>query len=121
MRITLQQTGIQGDVGEQKCCICRRRFHLGPAMCQAVDESNVLYGNVCPACVEQGPEHIRGELQYHAWWTRVIAEQETAAANEEVTDCPTLDELLAAETFYERAMYETCEEYDAALRRGEID
>jgi hypothetical protein len=50
----------------------------------------------------------------------MTAEQEEQAANEGVEDCPTLDEVLAAEAFYERPMFETGEEYEDALRRGEI-
>jgi hypothetical protein len=55
-----------------------------------------------------------------ARWARWTAEQETQAADEGVEDCPTLDEVLAAEAFYGRAMFETGEEFDDALRRGEI-
>jgi len=48
------------------------------------------------------------------------AAQKTQAAEEGITDCPTLDEVLAAESFYERPMFRTPEEYDAAISRGEI-
>lgn len=121
MRITLQQTGIAGDIGEMECCICRRSFYLGTAMCWAIDESNVLWGHVCPACIERGPEHIQKECEFRAWSLRMQAEQATKSAEEGISDCPTLDELLAAETFYERAMFETTEEYMDALERGEIE
>lgn len=122
MIITLQQTGIADDVGEQHCCICRRRFHMGTAMCWAISEGdNVLWGQVCPACIERGPEHIQGTFEHDAWWARIIAEQKTSAAEEGISDCPTLDELLAAEAFYERAAYDTADEYMDALERGEIE
>ena len=50
----------------------------------------------------------------------MAAKQQTLAAEEGITDCPTLDEILAAEAFYERPMFRTPEEYDAALSRGQI-
>jgi hypothetical protein len=121
MRITLQQTASRDDLGALRCCICRCTFHLGPATCWAIDESNVLWGEVCPSCIERGPEHIEFVLKHHAWWARIIAEQETSAAEEGITDCPTLDEILVAESYYERPMFETGAEYMAALERGEID
>jgi hypothetical protein len=55
-----------------------------------------------------------------ARWARWTAEQEEQAANEGIEDCPTLDEVLAAEAFYGQPMFKTGEEFDDALRRGEI-
>lgn len=122
MRITLQQTGIQEDIGEMGCCICKQTFYQGPAMCWAISENdNVLWGHVCPLCIERGSAHIQHVLDHDAWWSRMTAEQKTNAAEEGITDCPTLDEVLAAEVFYERAAYETADEYMDALERGEIE
>lgn len=42
------------------------------------------------------------------------------AAEEGIIDCPTIEEVLAAEAFYERPMFETGEEYMEALGRGDI-
>lgn len=122
MRITLQQTGSDADLGDGQCCICKPEFYLGPATCWAISEkSNILWGEVCPACIEGGPEKIQRWLDVNAWGKRISAEQATEAAEEGITDCPTLDEVLAAEAFYERPMFRTAEEYDDALSRGEID
>lgn len=49
----------------------------------------------------------------------MAAEQQTVAADEGITDCPTLDEVLAAETFYERPMFRTAQEFDDAVAKGE--
>lgn len=122
MKITLQQTGSKDDLGELRCCICRRPFHLGPATCWAISEkSNILWGEVCPACLEDGPECIQERLDSKAQWRRVAAQQETEAAEEGISECPTLEEFLVAETFYERPRFETGGEYDQALARGEIE
>jgi hypothetical protein len=122
VRITLQQTGSKDDLGQAQCCICRQRFHLGPASCLAISEkSNILMGEVCPACVEGGAGHIEEHLELRARWSVLAARQNREIADEGITDCPTLDELLAAESFYGTPMFETHEEFDAALRRGEIE
>lgn len=122
MRIKLQQTGSDVDLGELRCCICRRGFYLGPVTCWAISEgSKVLWGEVCPACIEEGPERMQHRLEMRAWLARETAEQNTEAAEEGISDVPTLDELLAAETFYERPMFRTPQEFEDALSRGEID
>jgi len=127
MRITIHQTGSDADLREQRCCVCRQRFYLGPASCllfSGCDSGRgkeVLWGEVCPACIEGGPDHIQGWLDGRARWSRMIAEQETEAAEEGITDCPTLDEVLAAESYYERPMFRTGQEYEDALSRGEVD
>ncbi len=121
MRITLNQTGSNDDMQEQHCCICSGRFYLGPATCFAYsDNGRCLWGEVCPRCIAGGPEEIQRRLDMKARWARLTAEQEEQAADEGVEDCPTLDEVLAAETFYGRPMFKTGEEYEDALRRGEI-
>lgn len=112
---------------EQRCCICRGRFHLGPVSCFAYqDDGRVLWGEVCPRCIAGGPGEIQDQLDRKARWARLGAEQDEQAADEGVEDCPTIDEVLAAEAFYERPTFETSQEYDDALRaseatRGEID
>ncbi len=117
MRITLQQTGSKDDLGEAQCCICRQRFHLGPASCLAISEkSNILMGEVCPACVEAGASLIEERLELRARWSVLAAHQDAEIAEEGITDCPTLDELLAAESFYGTPMFETHQEFDDALR-----
>lgn len=122
MRIELRQTGSNDDLGEQQCCICRGRFYLGAATCFAISErSNILWGEVCPACIERGPEYIQCVFDRKACWSRMSARIDTETAEEGVSDCPTLDEILTAEAFYERPMFETGEEFGRALARGEID
>lgn len=121
MRITLQQTGSNEDLGRARCCLCHRNFHLGPVTCCAIsEESNILWGEVCPSCIERGPRHIQRRLDLEAMWAQGDAHQRTETAEEGVTDCPTLDEVLAAESFYEQPMYKTGQEYEDALSRGEI-
>ncbi len=101
MRITLHQTGSDADLGEQGCCICKQRFHLGPASCLAFSgpAPEVLWGEVCPACIERGQDYIQATLDWKAGWTRMAAQQQTVAAEEGISDCPTLDEVLAADAF----------------------
>jgi len=122
MRITVHQTGSDADLGEQHCCICRQRFHLGPVCCLAFSgpAPEVLWGEVCSACVQGGPDYIQRWLDSNAWFARMSAAQKTEAAEEGISDCPTLEEVLVAESFYERPMFRTPEEYDAAISRGEI-
>jgi hypothetical protein len=121
MRITLQQTGSKDDLGKAGCCLCHRDFYLGPVTCWAISErSNILWGEVCPACIEHGPEHIQRRLDMAALGAQVDAQQRTETAEEGVTDCPTLDQVLAAEAFYERPRFETSKEYEEALDRGEV-
>ena len=122
MRITVHQTGSDADLGEQHCCICRQRFHLGPVSCLAFNgpAPEVLWGEVCSACVQGGPDYIQRWLDSFAWSARMSAAQKTEAAEEGISDCPTLEEVLVAEAFYERPMFRTPEEYDAAISRGEI-
>jgi len=120
VRITLQQTGSKDDMEQQSCCICASHFQLGPASCLAITETGILMGEVCPACVEAGARHIEGWMERRARWTAFGARQDAQIADEGVTDCPTVDELLAAESFYGGPMFETHEEFDDAVRRGEV-
>lgn len=125
MRITVHQTGSDADLGEQHCCICGQRFHLGPVSCLAFSGpapggGEVLWGEVCSACVQGGPDYIQERLDSKAWSARMSAAQKTEAAEEGISDCPTLEEVLVAESFYERPMFRTPEEYDRAISRGEI-
>jgi hypothetical protein len=120
VRITLQQTGSKDDLGQARCCICPRRFYLGPATCFAISEKNILMGEVCPSCVERGAAYIEDQLEAKARWSALIAEQAAEIAEEGITDCPALDEFLAAESFYGVPMFETGQEYEDALCRGEV-
>jgi hypothetical protein len=122
MRLTLHQTGSNDDLGEDACAICSSGFYLGPVTCFAITErSRILLGAVCPACLEAGSSYIQERLHAKARWSRLASEIDTDIAEEGVSDIPTLDELLAAEAYYERPMFETWEEYDEAVRRGEIE
>lgn len=121
MRITLQQTGSKDDMGKLQCCICSQFFYLGPVTCWALAEvSNIHWGDVCPVCIQRGAEYIQRRLDHEAWSARMEADQAEKAAAEGIADCPTVDEFLAAEAFYERPMFESGEEYVEALERGEV-
>ena len=107
MRLYIEQTESIEDLGEQRCCLCRGRFYLGPASCLASSDNGlIVWGEVCPRCIADGPEEIQRQLDSRAKWARWKAEQETEAAAEGVGDCPTVDELLAAEVLYEHPIYE---------------
>ena len=122
MRITIEQTGSDDDMRQQRCCLCPGRFYLGPASCLAYSEDGLIcWGEVCPRCIAGGPEEIQRQLDMRARWARWKAEQETEAAEEGVEDCPTIDELLAAEAFYERARFRSAKEYDDSLNGGEFE
>lgn len=121
MRIVLTQTGSKDDLGPVTCCFRRRRFPLGPATCWALSEkSNILMGEVCPACVEGGASGMEDRLERRAMWSALGAQQDAEIAEEGITDCPTVDELLAAEHFYGVPMFETAKEYDDAVGRGDV-
>lgn len=121
MRIVLTQTGSKDDLGPVVCCFCRQRFPLGPATCWALtDRSNILMGEVCPACVEAGAAAMETRLERNAIWSEMAANQDREIADEGVQDCPTLDQFLAAETFYGTPMFDTWREYDDAVKRGDV-
>jgi hypothetical protein len=88
-------------------------------MCWAVSEKNVLLGEVCPACLKAGPEAMERRLKLRAVVAEQAAEEKRGIADEGVSDCPTLDELWAAEAFYGKAMFETAREHEEAPTRGE--
>ncbi len=120
MIITLQQTASNDDSGEMKCYLCAEKFYVGAVTCWAVGEDNTLLGDVCPKCLQRGPEHIQELLDSKAFWSRLEAEEAERIAAEGISDCPTLDELLTAEAYYVTPRYETGEESEEALDRGEV-
>jgi hypothetical protein len=122
MWITLHQTGSNDDLGESVCATCEQRFYLGAVSSSAITERRgMLLGQVCLACLAAGSEYIEKSLDNKALWCKLASEEASEIAEEGVSDVPTLDEVLAAEAYYERPMFETWEEYDEAVGRGEID
>ena len=107
MRVEVAWTMSPAHMGDQPCAICRNRFWLGPAMAVAVSDGEAVLGEVCPACLLAGPEHMRDELERRARWSRLQAEEDEALAAEPFGDCPTLDEFLALEAALGSPLYAT--------------
>lgn len=84
---------------ERDCGICRNVFWLGEATAWAITDSNILLGEVCPACLE-GASHIEAKLDERARWSRMVAAEDEGIASEGVRDLAGVDDLLVAETFY---------------------
>ena len=100
MRIEISRTRDDQTPGERDCAICRDVFYLGEATAWAISDTNVLLGEVCPACLERGSEYIEGKLEDRARLSRAIADEDEWIASEGVEDLPSVDELFAAESFY---------------------
>jgi hypothetical protein len=118
MRIVLERTLLAGDVGEQRCAICRLKFWLGAATAFAVSDTDTLLGETCPSCIERGAEHMAAELQSRARWSRWVAEMDEVLAEEGFDELPTVAEYRMLETVYGTARYRDGEEAEAALARG---
>jgi len=76
VRIVLQRTLTDGDVGERKCAICRRKFWLGPVSAYAISDTEILLGETCPACLEGGAEGLETALNERAKWSRIVADED---------------------------------------------
>ena len=113
MRIEVVWTLVPAHTGDQPCAICRKRFWLGAAAALAISDSDVLLGNVCPACLHAGPEHMADELEQRARWRRLQAKEDESVAAEPFGDCPTLDEFLALEAALGSPLHATVEEAEA--------
>lgn len=119
MKVELRQTASNHDSGEMRCYTCEELFYVGAVTCWAVGEDNTLMGDVCPLCLQRGSEHMQELLDSKAWWSSLEADQDERIAAEGISDCPTLDELLAAEAYYVTPRFGTGEEYEEARNRGE--
>lgn len=118
MRIVLERTLIAGDVGEQRCAICQRKFWLGAATAFAISDTDMLLGETCPSCIERGAEHMEDELQSRARWSRWVADADEDLADEGFDDPPSVEEYFLLEKIYGTALYRDCAEAEAAQRRG---
>jgi hypothetical protein len=120
LRIVLERTLIAGDVGEQRCAICRRKFWLGAATAFAISDTDMLLGETCPRCIERGAEHMEAELQSRARWSRWVADADEVLADEGFDGPPTVEEYLMLEKVYGTALYRDCEEAETArLNEGD--
>jgi len=104
MRVFLAPTREYQEPGEIQCSFCKERFPLGEATLWAVSESNILLGEVCPACVSAGAGYIQEILDRRAYFSHAIADEAEGIALEEVMDLPSVDALLVAESFYGAAV-----------------
>jgi hypothetical protein len=118
VRIALKRTLTDGDIGEQRCAICKRKFWLGPVTAFAVSDTDILLGETCPACLEGGAEGLEAALNERAKWSRSIATQDERLASEGFDEPPTLEEYLTLEKVYRTPLYRTCAEADAAIAAG---
>lgn len=85
---------------EEECSICLDRFYLGEVSPVLVSDCETEVGEVCYACIHAGEDHIQGTLERRAEFSRLIADEDERIAAEGVEDLPSVDELLAVESFY---------------------
>ncbi len=100
MQIKLMRTRDWQDPGEEECSICGERFYLGEVTPVAASDAEIEIGEVCPACIEAGPEELQRRLDARAEFDRRQADESERFASEGVDYMPTTDELLLAEDLY---------------------
>ena len=115
MRVEVTWTACREHVGDQPCANCGGRFWLAAATAYAVSDRGILLGEVCPACIAAGPEHMATELERRARWSRMVAAQDEEFASESFEECPTLDEFLALEAALGAPLFATIEEAEAEM------
>jgi hypothetical protein len=120
MRIVLTRTLIGEDIGEHGCAICKSKLWLGPVSALAISDGDVLLGETCPAYLERGPQYMQHELEWRAYWSRLIAAQDEELALEGFEKTPSLDEYLMLEKLYKEARYPSYKELERAEEAGEV-
>jgi hypothetical protein len=123
MKVKIRQALTPEDLCEARCCVCRRTFYRSVAEAYLFTDFGMDIGEICPACLEAGPEHIEREIQDRARDARADAEELERAAAEPVEDCPSIEEYLAMEQAIGEPRYASFEEADQGFPRamGYID
>jgi hypothetical protein len=95
--------------------VCRRAFCRSVAEAYLFTDFGMDLGEVCPACLDLGPEHMEERIGERALNARIDAEQLERAASETVEDCPSVEEFLAMEQAIGQPQYASFEEADRAM------
>src|SRR5215218_10889932 len=92
MLVELHRMATPEDLGEGWCCACGQTFERSVVEAHLYTEDRVTLGELCPACLSRGPEHIERRIAEQAQWARMEADEMERAASETVDECPTLEE-----------------------------
>ena len=81
-----------------ECYPCGRRFVVGTDLAIAFsDEGTVVYGEeVCPKCLEAGPDEMRANLECRAQLLRLEAAEDEMIAAGDIT-APRIEDLKVME------------------------
>ena len=74
-----------------RCFVCERRFVPQNVLAALRGDSGMVCGDVCPACLEAGPEAMREHLERALSWARVIVRDYEELLAEDL-EAPTLTE-----------------------------
>jgi hypothetical protein len=96
------------------CCVCRARYESSVAEAHLITDFRMDLGELCPACLERGDEHIERVIQKRAELLRMKADAYERAASEYVEDCPSIEEYRTLERAIGRPRYGSLEEADEA-------
>lgn len=124
MRVELSWTISAADLGPGRCCVCRKGFERGIIEAHVISDADRLdLGEVCPACLETGEEHIErrthAELRLSIMGMDRQLRMEKRAIVEGLEACPSFAEYTALEAACGGPRYATDEEAQAAWERGE--
>lgn len=101
MRISIRRTLSGGDVGcTTKSEMCGGHFVLGNATAWAVRDDGTPIGEVCPRCLDRGPESMMLSLEMRAVGTRRMADALERWVDEGLGEVPGSDELRMLDKVY---------------------
>lgn len=114
MQVEVWQVLTPDDLGKGGCCACGLVYGRSVAEIHLLTDNRMDLGEVCPACLERGPEYIQRKIDERAEAARRTAEELERAASEYVEDCPSVEEYRLLEQAIGRPRYGSFEEADKA-------
>ncbi len=75
MQIEVYQVLTPDDLGEGRCCACCRSFSRSVVEIHLLTDYRLDLGELCPACLERGPEHIQRKIDERAEVARRTAKE----------------------------------------------
>ncbi len=114
MQVEVWQVATPNDLGKGACCACGLVYERSVAEIHLLTDYRLDLGELCPACLERGPEHIERRIQERAEWARRTAEELERAASEYVEDCLSIEDYRMLERATGRPRYGSLEEADRA-------
>ena len=114
MQVEVWQVLTPDDLGKGRCCTCGLVYGRSVAEIQLLTEYRLDLGELCPACLERGPEHIERWIRYRAEQARTEAEELERVASEYVEDCPSVEVYRMLERAIGEPRYGSLDEADGA-------